>query len=77
MAFTLGTFMLTIILLLLFVAKFFTALDQMILISGSPITLTVLDLMCVSYLFYTLYDFFHWLAGWKPSDRAKNKKGSS
>jgi len=76
MAFTLASFMLSIILLLLFVAKFFTAMDAIILISDPAITVTLLDLACVVYLFYVVYDFMFWLAGWKPSNNAKKSKKS-
>jgi len=77
MAFTLASFLLAFLMLLVMVARFFTSMDTIVVIQDPVLTLTLLDLACVAYLFYVLYDFMHWLAGWKPSKVAKkDKKGA-
>lgn len=62
MAFTLSSLFIGVLMLLSMLAQFFRAVDAMIFIQGSGLTVTWLDFMCLAYLFYVLYDFLFWLS---------------
>lgn len=74
MSFTLSTFLYINIFLLVMLAIFFQALDQIIVISDPALTLSVLDFMCLAYAFYTVYDFMFWLTGRKMPKKKKSSE---
>lgn len=74
MAFTLITFLLTIFLLLSFVADFFAMMDGITIISDPALTMTLLDWALIVFLFYEIYDFLDWLAGRAKPRGHKTKK---
>ena len=62
MAFILSTFLISILMLLSMLAQAFRAMDAIIVIQSTGLIVTLLDLMCLSYLFYVVYDFLGWLS---------------